>query len=812
MKHGPWTVSFDLALRFLFAAAAAAALGACPDDSGGGADTSDVAGDTSVADTGGDVSNDTTVTDTSEVDAATDTTEADTTESDTAVVDTVDDTTEADSVETDTAEDTVETDTVEGDTVEDTAEGDTVEPDTVEDTVETDTTVAVSCEGDSCSGHGACSVVDNAISCDCEGGYSGDVCDSCDSNYQDENSDGTCEPGCALAECGTNTDCAIDGDTGLAECSCSEGFIDLDEDGDCVESVCGDGYVDVDEGEECDPADGVVDIFCVDCVVNCLPYDDNATDDNATSPIVSVPVLPDDNATDDNTTLATYELSNGCYARLDDNLTWYEAGEACEALGAHLVELDDELENSSLINVGAGYGWMNLQGTWDGGPNDAWESGAPVELEPGYVGDLPDENSTLSDPYCFRFSYTDWYARSCDEGYGYAICERETCGDGILSANEECDDGNLEDGDGCDSNCTVTGCGNRIITSGEDCDDGDDIDTNACPNDCQLPACALLFDEIAASYTDSTGCYVQPDTYADWATAAATCSDAGLSLATVDDRGDAERLVEIVGRSLWIDGTDAVADGTWLRVDGSEQTYLPFAGAEPNGEGDENCLELGSSGYFNDLRCTSSRPFVCVDAACGDGGPDDNEECDDGNDVEGDGCDTNCRVSGCGNGIKDSTEECDDGNLDDDDGCTSACTLPCGGATTGASGAWEYEGYCYLTFSEAPATPEDAEAACVSLGLGAHLVTVTSDAENAFVFGISGSGWAIGYNDIATEGTFVWFSGASSDYTSWGGIEPNNSGGSDGPGEDCTFYRSDGNWNDARCTNKGAYICECPQG
>ena len=33
------------------------------------------------------------------------------------------------------------------------------------------------------------------------------------------------------------------------------------------------------------------------------------------------------------------------------------------------------------------------------------------------------------------------------------------CGDGTLDPLEACDDANLIDGDGCDSNCTVTACG-----------------------------------------------------------------------------------------------------------------------------------------------------------------------------------------------------------------------------------------------------------------------------------------------------------------------------------------------------------------
>jgi cysteine-rich repeat protein len=61
-------------------------------------------------------------------------------------------------------------------------------------------------------------------------------------------------------------------------------------------------------------------------------------------------------------------------------------------------------------------------------------------------------------------------------------------------------------------------------------------------------------------------------------------------------------------------------------------------------------------------------------ACCGDGIVAGGEQCDDGNAVEGDGCDSNCTRSGCGNGVLDPGETCDDGNLVDGDHCDSNCT------------------------------------------------------------------------------------------------------------------------------------------
>ena len=49
------------------------------------------------------------------------------------------------------------------------------------------------------------------------------------------------------------------------------------------------------------------------------------------------------------------------------------------------------------------------------------------------------------------------------------------------------------------------------------------------------------------------------------------------------------------------------------------------------------------------------------------------EECDDGNAIDGDGCDANCILEFCGNGVVQAGEQCDDGNANNGDGCTNTC-------------------------------------------------------------------------------------------------------------------------------------------
>lgn len=74
-------------------------------------------------------------------------------------------------------------------------------------------------------------------------------------------------------------------------------------------------------------------------------------------------------------------------------------------------------------------------------------------------------------------------------------------------------------------------------------------------------------------------------------------------------------------------------------------------------------------------------PTAACQETCGNSITEGTEECDDGNLVNGDGCDNNCTNTTCGNNIETPGEECDDGNLLAGDGCRPDCTLEVCGDT-----------------------------------------------------------------------------------------------------------------------------------
>jgi cysteine-rich repeat protein len=448
-------------------------------------------------------------------------------------------------------------------------------------------------------------------------------------------------------------------------------------------------------------------------------------------------------------------------------------------------------------------------------------------------------------------------AESCDDGNLVnddgcdASCQPTGCGSGIVTGSELCDDGNLVDGDGCDSNCTPTGCGNGVVAGGEACDDGNTVletcsyGVNAgctvCDATCQsVPGvisycgdglidpkntedcedgnvlegdgceanCKFLCGAgsgATRAYLTTTGCYLYFGYGASWDAAQSTCAaiGAGFSLVSVGSAAENFAVAGYVqGTKTWLGFNDIAVEGSFVWANGDPVSYVHWSPGEPNDYANsEDCADFETSTYWNDSTCSSTLPFVCEQETCGDGMLSANELCDDGNLVDGDGCDSTCKPTGCGSGIVTAGEACDDGNQLNGDGCEANCALVCG-TGSGADAAYQFGGHCYLRYG-ATVSWTAAEQTCVAHG--GHLVSIQDAAEQVFVQGLIQGNTHIGLTDSAVEGTFVWASGAPVSYTNWGFGEPNNSGGN----EDCALmFKASGMWNDGPCSGLLSSVCE----
>ncbi|CAE7944477.1 unnamed protein product [Symbiodinium sp. KB8] len=237
-------------------------------------------------------------------------------------------------------------------------------------------------------------------------------------------------------------------------------------------------------------------------------------------------------------------------------------------------------------------------------------------------------------------------------------------------AAEECDDGNNLAGDGCDPVCQVevgwrtkvqansskllleSICGDGLVVGSEGCDDGNLDAGDGCSTTCNTEPGFVCTPEDAMTKPEAA---------------------AGPPFAAQN-------------RSICV---PVCGDGVVLVGNGEE---CDDGNRVPNDGCDENCrVESGYACGIQSGGASSLTRSACA-PVCGDGLLRAPEECDDGNDGKGDGCDQHCKLEEgyrcwppgaacrqlCGDYLRLEGEECDDGNLLLADGCDSSCHVEVG--------------------------------------------------------------------------------------------------------------------------------------
>ena len=97
---------------------------------------------------------------------------------------------------------------------------------------------------------------------------------------------------------------------------------------------------------------------------------------------------------------------------------------------------------------------------------------------------------------------------------------------------------------------------------------------------------------------------------------------------------------------------------------------------------------------------------------------------------------------------------------------------------------------------------------------GSHLVTIDSEAENTFVYGLGGWSTWLGASDAEQEGTWAWVTGEPMTYTNWQAGDPDNCcppeacGGTDCIDEDYLTFTGGMDWKDEAGIWEYQFVCE----
>jgi cysteine-rich repeat protein len=328
-------------------------------------------------------------------------------------------------------------------------------------------------------------------------------------------------------------------------------------------------------------------------------------------------------------------------------------------------------------------------------------------VDPTY-GELCDEGSSCddgtdcsADPSICPSECRPRTSQTCTQ-----LCQMPSCGDGVVQAalGEQCDDANQKAGDGCSLTCQVEICGDDSVDENgadnimgteddEHCDDGNIVNGDGCSSTCKSEFCGdgiMLGSELCdewRSCEDGTDCTDNPricpgecnTRFVNWC--AADCTFGYCGDLSVDS-----------------DGANNIAD------DSDDEQCDPGKFC-PNGVPCSHNESLCPGAC--EVKFTPTCTEHCKSTYCGDGFVDldgvdddvltthDNEQCDDGNGLSGDGCSSTCLLeaiegcvgtdcsSTCGDGIKQFFEPCDPTDPSDENSatCTDLCTLSvCGDA------------------------------------------------------------------------------------------------------------------------------------
>ncbi|MFO0761681.1 MAG: DUF4215 domain-containing protein [Byssovorax sp.] len=502
--------------------------------------------------------------------------------------------------------------------------------------------------------------------------------EECD-DTNDKNGDG-CTSGCTIAAgwtcmgapsvcttvCGDgiitgNEECddmnAMAGDGCSDMCAVEAGFTCVKVPSQCA-SVCGDGIIA--SNEECDdhnfmPGDGCSDTCTVETYWTC-----EGMPSTCTTPCGDGLIVGTEQCDDGNTA-----AGDGC-----NDACMPESGYQCMG------------EPSACATV-CGDGIVAGMEICDDG-NAASGDGCNVfcKKEPGWVCNnaMPTQcNTVCGDGYPAG-------AETCDDGnivsgdgcdssclaeHGYlcfnipSVCAT-VCGDGVIGGTETCDDGNGNAGDGCNASCAkeigfnCNGepsqcdgiCGDGIVIGTETCDDGNNTDGDCCSSTCGAEAgCEIeanneslsANDYAAIAVNNAVKGFVKPGTDSDFYVYNLNVPANATGAIT------AQTLDGFVAASCANNTLDSL-------INIYDQNANPLASDNDSGPG--LCSIAVASGlltgdYYVEVKsgkASGQTPFdYTINIAsqivvCGDGTKGPGEECDDGNLMNGDGCNDTCHV------------------------------------------------------------------------------------------------------------------------------------------------------------------------
>ncbi len=563
-----------------------------------------------------------------------------------------------------------------------------------------------------------------------------DGSDQCD----DAGESATCNADCTRATCGDgvfNNAAGEECDAAGESASC---------DNDCTLVECGDGNQNISAGEECDDGNNSTGDGC-----NAACKVERIIEVCGDGIVTANEVCDDGNTTSGDGCSDTCETEPGFVCNLSADPT------NCDPLcGDGIIVSGEECDDQNVVDgdgcstsctIEPGFVCENQPSECR--PTEGCGNGV-VDF-----GEACDDGNVINGDGCSTECVVepDWY---CAPGSPSLCTPIPPCGDGVLSPGEFCDDGNFENGDGCNQFCIVEPGWDCVCeNAGSITIDADDLGSTGfvggfggsyqglvdCPAGTVVTGVVLSYMDIVAKGTRAVesmelqctptsaggagaviygGTTVTVPVFDGSGTSAAAesvicpadtylvgfnATGGAMNATPGDNRGF--DCVEALCAPAAIDALQNVTFGTPVAVAAGE---CGSGIIQQSNSCDEDSFIAGVASFGAvlydrlDVTCNkadascNNAPSVCTFTGareCGDGIVDfaTGEECDDGNAINGDGCNASCEVESgwgcltdfvngtsdcqtfCGDGLVRGAERCDDGNITSGDGCSDLCVV-----------------------------------------------------------------------------------------------------------------------------------------